>query len=222
MKKLLLSCMAIAAIAFTTQAQVAPNAEVTYQVNGSVGVDNYEWTVTGGTVLSGGGTNTTNTTVTVRWGAGPTGRIEIIPVSTPGCHGTTTSLNVTIGALDVTLSMGAMANICPLNANEAGGGDPTSVLTFAGTVASGDAIIVTYTADGGSTWPTVSGTLNASLQMTALFADANFTTAGTSTITIRDWSVNSGTPYTPAPASRPTGNVTVNTAPTVTTITPQP
>ncbi|MDX5320083.1 MAG: gliding motility-associated C-terminal domain-containing protein, partial [Bacteroidota bacterium] len=64
---------------------------VSYSVNGKAG-STYKWTVQGGIIVSGAGTNT----IQVDWSNGAFGRIEVIEVNSGGCEGQTAVKNVVL------------------------------------------------------------------------------------------------------------------------------
>ncbi len=64
----------------------------------TAGMTNYLWTITGGTITSGGGT--TDNTVTVTWGAAGTGHVQLNYTNSNGCLAVTaTDQPVTITPL---------------------------------------------------------------------------------------------------------------------------
>ena len=66
-------------------------AGVTYSVNNTSG-SSYSWNITGGTQASGGSTNS----ITVDWGGGASGTVEVTETDANGCPGTPMTLNVTL------------------------------------------------------------------------------------------------------------------------------
>jgi hypothetical protein len=89
--------------------EVCRNSEVTYQVTdhpGSV----YQWTVVGGTILSGNGTSQ----IVVTWGVVGIGSVQCEErVTTSGCVGVSPTMNITIGTqLRPTISPGGSLGFC--------------------------------------------------------------------------------------------------------------
>lgn len=85
----------------TIQGPTTPKAGSTlvYRVTPVNGVT-YDWTVTGGTITSGNGTST----LTVAWGAGPSGVVKVIASSMNSCDNGTTELPVTIISGEISVS----------------------------------------------------------------------------------------------------------------------
>ena len=218
MKKLLLSCIAIVAIAFTTpmnaQQTVQTGAPSTYQTTGTLATS-FEWLIDAAVQAP------TINTFTYTWATPGSYVLSVIPISASSCRGVAQTLNVTVvNVLPVTLAMGAMSAICPLTSTMPAGGDPVSLVTVAGGVA-GDAVSVSYTVDGGTNWLTATGTaLSAGLTSSISF-DANLANISGAdqnvTVTIRNYTIGLTT-YTPIVASQPTGVVVVNPAPSTTGI----
>jgi hypothetical protein len=75
-------------------ASVCPNARERYCADGT-DADQYEWTVTGGTIVSGAGTRC----IEVQWGPNGTGRVDVTMRSAAtGCRGAGTPVGVTISS----------------------------------------------------------------------------------------------------------------------------
>ena len=64
-------------LSISGDATVCPNSNGTYSVTATPNVQNYQWTVTGGTIMSGQST----ATLTVAWGTATTGRVCMTPVN---------------------------------------------------------------------------------------------------------------------------------------------
>ena len=63
-------------------------------------MSNYQWTVTGGIITSGGGLS--DTSVTVTWGGGGTGNVQVNYNGLNGCPAIIpTNVNITINSLPV-------------------------------------------------------------------------------------------------------------------------
>ncbi len=70
------------------------NQEIkSYQVTGSGG-SVFAWAVTGGTIQSGGISNT----ITVKWGAAGNGTVKVTETSSAGCNGTQKTMNVRVNS----------------------------------------------------------------------------------------------------------------------------
>jgi gliding motility-associated-like protein len=70
---------------------VCANSTVNYSVSAQTN-HSYQWTVSGGTITAGAGTNQ----ITVQWGAAGTGTIRVKQTSPANCEKTTADFNVTI------------------------------------------------------------------------------------------------------------------------------
>jgi gliding motility-associated-like protein len=79
---------------------------ITYTVNNNSG-NTFIWTVTGGTIISGGTSNQIN----VNWGASGSGRIVVIEYTSGGCPGDSNILNVSIRPKPI-LNAGQDRSIC--------------------------------------------------------------------------------------------------------------
>ncbi len=77
---------------------------------------NYTWTVTGGAITAGG---TGTSFVSVRWGAGPTGKVEVTVDSGPGCS------NSTFADINIYNLTGSLTSLTNVTCNGAGNGKVT-------------------------------------------------------------------------------------------------
>ncbi len=89
----------------TGPSPLCSNSSGTYSVSASSGTS-FTWTVTGGTITSGQGTNVVN----VNWGNGPNGSISVIGYNSKGCASTSITLNVFIQS--VVVNAGPNSAIC--------------------------------------------------------------------------------------------------------------
>ncbi len=85
---------------------VCPNTSGTYSVLANSGVS-FNWSVTGGAITSGQGTNSIN----VNWGAGPNGTVSVVSSNKNGCTAGPITLNVTIQPIPV-INAGPNSTIC--------------------------------------------------------------------------------------------------------------
>jgi len=214
MRKILLSCLAVAAIAFINQSAnaqqtVQTGASVTYKTGGT-GSSTFHWDVSG-TVQS-----SNSDTMRYTWSTVGTFTVNVYGISSNSCNGPTRSLNVTVSnTLPVTLAMGAISSICPYqDTNQPTGGNPISTLTFTGATV-GQTYEVYYSIYNGATFVSsnsVSGTLT-TLTPTVTF-DESFTNTSGSNITreirITSYTVN-GVNY--VPSTLPSQNVTIYSSP---------
>ena len=79
---------------------------VAYSVTPAIG--NYTWTVNGGIISSGQGTDV----ISVDWGAPGTGTVSVIDTNGFGCAGTLQTLSVTINPLPVTPPINGQDTVC--------------------------------------------------------------------------------------------------------------
>ena len=97
-------------------ASVCPNARERYCADGT-DADQYEWTVSGGTIVSGAGTRC----IEVQWGGNGTGRVDVTMRSaTTGCRGPGTPIGVTI-------SSNLQPSITPQGSTELCAGDSVTI-----------------------------------------------------------------------------------------------
>src|ERR1035437_2250494 len=87
-------------------APVCPNTSGTYSVAASSGTS-FAWTVTGGTISSGQGTNI----IHVNWGSAGNGTVNVTSYNSRGCPAGPITLNVTIQPIPV-VNMSPAATIC--------------------------------------------------------------------------------------------------------------
>jgi PKD repeat protein len=222
MRKLFISCMAVAAIAFASQSAnaqqtVQTGASATYNTGGT-GSSTFHWDVSGTAQAST--TNSMNYT----WNTAGSYTVNVYGISANNCNGATQTLNVTVSnTLPVTLAMGAISALCPYQAaNQIGGGDPISILTFTGATA-GQSVSVAYEIYDGATLLT-SGTANgtaidAGLTSTVTFDESITNTSGASIsreVRITSYTV-AGTNY--VPAVEPSQNATIYSSPVTNAIT---
>ena len=227
MKKIILSCLAIVAIASTIKAQtpqVQVGAAKTYSVtavSGSVDPNAYTWSISAAGAATGFAASTTSTQ-NITWTNATLGVvITVTPkatVAAGGCNGIPSTFTIdVVTTLPYTVSQQtASAPVCPAIAGIAGSGDvPTPVLQISNFVA-GDTWSVTYTIDAVATSYTTT-THNAANGFTPAIDNAskmqNITAADVNhVIHINSWTVN-GTPIVP---SGPVNiSYTVHPAPTV-------
>ena len=98
---------------------VCQNTSATYSVSAASGTS-FAWTVTGGTITSGQGTNVIN----VNWGSSGTGTISLTSYNINGCAAGPITLNVTVQAKPV-INAGPSGTICTgssVNLTSGGGG----------------------------------------------------------------------------------------------------
>ena len=82
------------------------NGEV-YSVVATTG-STYQWTITGGSVASGQGTNS----ITVDWGAAGSGTVSVVETNANGCAGSPVNLSVTINLNPTTSAITGPAIVC--------------------------------------------------------------------------------------------------------------
>lgn len=104
-----------------------------YSVTGLSG-SNFNWSISGGVITSGQGTNTINVT----WGSSGGGSLSVIETSTDGCAGAPQNLNVIINSNPITSSVTGPDSLC-----NSGTGIQYSVAPTAGSV-------YTWTISGGN------------------------------------------------------------------------
>jgi len=98
---------------------VCQNTSGTYSVSATSGTS-FSWTVTGGVITSGQGTNVIN----VNWGSAGNGTVNVTSFNSNGCSAGPITLNVSIQAIPV-INAGPNATICvgnSVNLTSAGGG----------------------------------------------------------------------------------------------------
>ena len=98
---------------------VCENSSATYSVSASSGTS-FAWTVAGGTISSGQGTNV----ITVNWGSAGNGTVDVTSFNVNGCPAGPITLNVTIQAIPV-INAGPNSTICigsSVNLTSGGGG----------------------------------------------------------------------------------------------------
>jgi hypothetical protein len=90
--------------------QVCRNSTVDYSTLLVAG-DKYVWTVNGGTIVNGDGTNS----ISIQWGNGPTGEIDLVESNASGrCTGVATRYTVTIGTvLEPVIVASRSLDLCP-------------------------------------------------------------------------------------------------------------
>lgn len=147
---------------------------ITSPINGSISVcenaagtiysvtplsGNYTWSVVGGIIFSGQGTNS----IHVNWGTAGVGTVSVFDTSSSGCHGATQTLNVTINPIPV-----------------------TSPITGADTVCENSTSSYFIFPNAGSTynWSVSGGTISGS--SAGSFISVNWGTAGSGTITVTE------------------------------------
>jgi len=123
------------------------------------GFDSYTWTVTGGTIASGQGTNS----ITVDWGTGPSGTVNLV-IDSSGCAGNLITENVSIA-------------------------DPAPTLTSTDTqVCDGETSVIYTTQAGFSTytWTVSGGTIASGAGTNSITVDWGSPGAGTVNLTVVD------------------------------------
>ncbi|TNE81885.1 MAG: gliding motility-associated C-terminal domain-containing protein [Bacteroidetes bacterium] len=131
--------------------RVCANANSLYTANGSTG-STYNWTVTGGTLLSGQGTNS----ISVDWGAGPTGSVEVTEISSGQCSGNAVLKSVQILPAPSQPNVSGKDTVCEFSMGEAYSIPPTNGFTYqwmitGGSIVSGattPAVTVNWGAEG--------------------------------------------------------------------------
>ncbi|MEO8591282.1 MAG: gliding motility-associated C-terminal domain-containing protein [Flavobacteriales bacterium] len=93
--------------AITGAAQACTGQLGSVYSTGSIGGAVYDWTVVGGTIMTGQGTNS----ITVDWGASGSGSVQVSATNTQGCVSTPIIIPVTIVPLPATFA-GADTTIC--------------------------------------------------------------------------------------------------------------
>ncbi len=174
----------------------------------------YSWTVTGGTITSGAGTNS----ITVTWGTGTTGTVDVTEtITATGCSANATQLTVTVNPLpDADITASGATTFCQggsvtLTADEPTDGGTTYQWRESGTAITGEtgrtyvatssgSYTVTVTKNGCSattataTTVTVNAlpviTTTATNQTRCGSGDVTFTAATTSTNGVIDWSAS--------------------------------
>ncbi len=128
---------------------VCENSLETYSVTSQTGAT-YNWTVTGGTISSGQGTNSIN----VLWGTAGTGTVSL--TITNGCGSTTNNINVNITGSPTISAITGNTNVCVGNnqtysVTNNSGSSYTWTLTGGGTITSGagtNSITINWTTQG--------------------------------------------------------------------------
>ena len=123
------------------------------------GFDSYTWTVTGGTIASGQGTNS----ITVDWGIGPSGTVNLV-IDSSGCAGNLITENVSIA-------------------------DPAPTLSATDTDVCEGETSVTYTTQTGFTtytWIVAGGTIASGSGTNSITVDWGSPGAGTVNLTVVD------------------------------------
>ncbi|MBL4657321.1 MAG: hypothetical protein JKX73_04920, partial [Flavobacteriales bacterium] len=136
-------CISETGVTYTTQA----------------GFDTYTWTVVGGTIASGAGTNS----ITIDWGTGPAGTVDLV-IDSSGCPGTLSTENVSIA-------------------------DPVPTLTTTSTSVCAGQTSVTYTTQAGFTtytWTVSGGTISSGSGTNSITIDWSLPGAGTVDLTVVD------------------------------------
>ncbi len=87
-------------------ATACPNSTVSYSVTNTIN-SSYTWTITGGTQASGAKTNA----ITVTWGNGGAGNVNVVETNLAGCVGTPANKSVSVGPLTTPIS--GSATVCP-------------------------------------------------------------------------------------------------------------
>jgi hypothetical protein len=80
---------------------------IAYSVTNTAG-STYAWTITGGTKITGGTTNS----ITVNWSTRGTGSVKVVETNAVGCVGTQVTLPVTIKAMPLTAAITGNASVC--------------------------------------------------------------------------------------------------------------
>lgn len=88
-------------------AQVCINDTTTYFTVTPTG-GNYTWTVTGGTILSGQGTDS----IRIQWSGAGLGTIDVVDTNTFGCAGNVQSASVIVNPLPVAPTISGSVNVC--------------------------------------------------------------------------------------------------------------
>ncbi|HLG35061.1 MAG TPA: PKD domain-containing protein [Bacteroidia bacterium] len=86
---------------------VCEGSSAVYSVTNNAG-SVYSWTVTGGTIASGNGSNQ----ITVNWGAAGSGTVSVTEYNFFGCMGSTSILNVTINPSPVAITIAGTDTLC--------------------------------------------------------------------------------------------------------------
>lgn len=94
--------------AITGNSSICANAQGEVYSVTNTATSFYAWSVTGGTQVAGGSSNS----ITVNWGAGPTGTIEVTEVGLNGCPGTPVTLNVSMNAGPTTSAITGSNSVC--------------------------------------------------------------------------------------------------------------
>jgi hypothetical protein len=129
-----------------------------YSVTNNPG-STYSWTVTGGAIAGGNGTNA----ITVDWGAAGSGTVSVTEFNFFGCQGSTSNLNVVINPSPVPITITGPTTICA-----------NSIGTY---------IISPSTAGSNYTWTVTGGTVASPGNDTT---DINWTTPGNQTIIVTE------------------------------------
>lgn len=90
--------------AITPATAVCVGDNVVYSVTATAG-STYNWSVTGGTVIAGAGTNS----VTINWTAPGTQTITVTETNSNGCTGTPVTINITVNACSVSITTGTIS-----------------------------------------------------------------------------------------------------------------
>ena len=148
---------------------ICPNATDTYTTE--VGQYNYQWTVTGGTINSGG--TSADNTITVTWDQPGTRIIYVNYSNANGCTGTTSAT--------LTTSTGTVPAITG-----------TNVLCL-----NSSGVYTTQSGETNYTWTPSAGTITAGGTGTDNTATITWTTSGQQTVSVNFTDINGCTPATP-------------------------
>ncbi len=117
----------------TGNASVCANSNgVSYSVINTAG-STYTWTITGGTVVSGGSTNS----IIVNWGAAGIGNVRVVETSSSGCPGVAVNKPVVINALPLTSTITGNAGVCANASGQSYSVTSTAGSTYAWTITGG-------------------------------------------------------------------------------------
>ncbi len=124
--------------------RVCTNAVIVYSANGSAG-STYNWLVNGGTITSGQGSNS----ITVAWGSGTSGSVEVTEISQGQCPGTPVSKNIQILPAPTRPNVSGKDTVCEFSMGEAYSIPATSGFTYQWMITGGSIV-------SGSTSPSIS------------------------------------------------------------------
>ncbi len=149
---------------------ICPNATDTYTTE--AGQFNYQWTVTGGTINSGG--TTTDNTITVTWNQPGTRTIYVNYANANGCTGATSAtLTTSTGTVPTVTGPNVVCMNSPGN------------------------VYITQSGQTNYTWTPSAGTITAGGTGTDNTATITWTTSGQQTVSVNFTDINGCTPATP-------------------------